>query len=278
MTKTVLHPFETYDQCTIAPGRSQLLIQMSYVGAAFYGVTPQPGLPTVAEAVQLEIQRHLGQPVKALTFTARTDKGVDAHVNFATGWLKDGPALPQAGITIQSTIQGLGPLHVLPVDPSVFARTIGLKKTYSYIFRDNFLEQDKSGMSYWDIHPPLEIEAMQEAAALFVGTHCFQSFQVRSGQEMRDTRCTIERSTVENVPKTNHREIKFTIQGNRFLRRMVRIMAGTLAEVGAGLMSPDAVYELLQSHSANLVGPTAPARGLTLEKITLVEDLSERLL
>ena len=232
MTKTVLHPFETYDQCPITPGRSQLLIRMSYVGAAFYGVTPQPGLPTVAEAVQLEIQRHLGQPLKALTFTARTDKGVDARVNFATGWLRDGPTLPQAGITIQSTIQGLGALHVLPVDPSVFARTIGLKKTYSYIFRDNFLEPDKSGMSYWDILPPLEIKAMQEAAALLLEPIISKAFRfVRSRR--CDTRCTIERSTIENIPKTSHREIKFTIQGNRFLRRMVRMMAGTLAEVGA---------------------------------------------
>ena len=98
------------------------------------------------------------------------------------------------------------------------ARTIGLKKTYSYIFRDNFLEPDKSGMSYWDILPPLEIKAMQEAAALFVGTHNFQSFQVRSERRCvtRDAPLNVQRLRTVFKNESSRNQIH-QFRGNRFL-------------------------------------------------------------
>ena len=276
MTADVLHPFERYDQSTIAPGRSQLLIQLSYQGTYFKGVPPQPGLPSVSDALQQELTHILGRPLKALVFTARTDKDVDAKVNYATGWLKDGPRIPDAGLKIAPRHPGLGPITILPVPQQTFARTLALSKTYSYRFRDGFLADEKESLTYWDILPTLSIPAMQKATTSLVGTHNFESFQVRPGKEERNTECTLYSVHVEPVLTNNHREIILTIRGNRFLRRMVRTLAGTLAEIGCGLMPAQAMTHFLEKPQPQWIGPTAPARGLTLQNIELATELSKR--
>ena len=251
-----------------------MLIRLHYLGAPFYGVPPQPGLTTVTDALQEQIQRTFGQPLKALTFTARTDKGVDADVNFATGWLKDGPAIPEGGLEISPHNNGLGRVDVVGVPHNVFARTISVSKTYTYRFRDSFLCDSKEGMSYWDIVPDLNLDLMQEAAASLVGTHDFQSFQVRAGKVPGNTHCTVFSSRLERSTDSNRSQIIFEICGESFLRRMVRTLAGTLAEIGCGLMPPETMRELLEAPNSAWVGPTAPARGLTLSHIHLKDSLS----
>jgi tRNA pseudouridine38-40 synthase len=273
MTRLYLHPFETFDQQVKAPGRNQVLIRLNYLGAPFYGVPPQPGLPTVTDALQEQIKRTFGQPLKALTFTARTDKGVDADVNFATGWFRDGPVIPKSGLQISAHTNGLGTVDVAEVPQDVFARTISLSKTYTYRFRDNFLSDSKKGMSYWDIHPKLNLDLMQEGAAAIVGTHNFESFQVRPGKEPRNTRCTVFSTRLERCIDSKNSPMIFEICGESFLRRMVRTLAGTLAEIGCGLMPPETMKNLLETPNSAWVGPTAPARGLKLSHIQLKENL-----
>ena len=270
-----LHPFETFDQQVTTPGRCQVLIRLSYRGSAFYGVPPQPELPSVTAALQEQMTRTFGQPLKALTFTARTDKGVDADVNFATGWLKDGPLLPKAGIQIAAHSNGLGALDISPVGQEVFARTISTSKTYTYRFRDQFLASSRQSVDYWDIHPKLKIELMQEAAHHITGRHNFESFQVRPRKEPSDTHCTVLSAQLRHCTEGEGSQIVFQICGESFLRRMVRTLAGTLAEIGCGLMPPSAMKELLEDPNPAWVGPTAPARGLKLSRIQLKKSLAD---
>lgn len=268
-----LHPFETFDQQVKVPGRSQVLLRLGYLGEPFYGVPPQPGLPSVTDALQEQITRTFGQPLKALTFTARTDKGVDADINFATGWLKDAPAIPKSGLQISAHTNGLGTIDVAAVAQNVFARTISTSKTYTYRFRDSFLADSKEAISYWDIYPKLNLNLMQEAAGYIVGTHNFKSFQVRPGKRPGDTSCTVFSSQLRHCVDSEHAQIIFEICGKSFLRRMVRTLAGTLAEIGCGLMPPETMKSLFDTPNSQWVGPTAPARGLTLSHIQLKEDL-----
>jgi len=273
MTRLSLHPFETFDQQVKTAGRSQVLIRLSYRGAPFYGVPPQPGLPSVTSALQKQMTRTFGQPLKALTFTARTDKGVDADVNFATGWLKTGPSIPSTGLRIESSQGGLGELEIASVPQDVFARTISLSKTYTYRFRDNFLAGSREGVGYWDIHPKLDIELMQEAAQHITGSHNFESFQVRPGKKPTNTNCTVLSSCIKRCDTAEGSQIIFQVCGESFLRRMVRTLAGTLAEIGCGLMPPSAMKELLENPNPMWIGPTAPARGLKLTHIELKKKL-----
>ena len=72
----------------------------------------------MSDALQQELTHILGRPLKALMFTARTDKGVNAGINYATGWLKDGPGVPDAGLQIAPQHQALGH-HDLPVPENI---------------------------------------------------------------------------------------------------------------------------------------------------------------
>ena len=275
MTSHVLHPFERYDQSTIAPGRSQFLLQLSYQGNHFNGVPPQPGLPSVTAALQKQLTHSLGHPLKALTFTARTDKGVHADVNYATGWLRDGPQIPAGGLQIIPQDSGLGTIQMFQVPEATFARTLAVSKTYSYRFRDGFLASEKDSLSYWDILPKLDLSAMQQAAACILGTHSFSSFQVRPGKENRNSMCTIYSAQLETCHHPSHQELVFTIRGDRFLRRMVRTLAGTLAEIGCGLMRPETIKTFINHVKPEWVGPTAPARGLTLRDIEIRSEFQK---
>jgi tRNA pseudouridine38-40 synthase len=106
---------------------------------------------------------------------------------------------------------------------------------------------------------PLDVDKMNEAAAYLVGEHDFASFAA-SGFSAKTTVRTIMRA---GVVRTGDRVI-FTVTGNGFLYNMVRIIAGTLLDIGTGLMEPDQVDVALRTCDRADSGPTAPAQGLTM--------------
>lgn len=116
------------------------------------------------------------------------------------------------------------------------------------------------------VHRPLDLDRMQRAAADFVGTHDFKSF-CNIHTQVQDTVRTIY---VCQVSRTGH-EIKIHIEGNGFLYNMVRIIAGTLIEIGSGLREADCVPAILQQKNRVAAGKTAPARGLTLIQLQFKE-------
>jgi tRNA pseudouridine38-40 synthase len=109
----------------------------------------------------------------------------------------------------------------------------------------------------------LDLAAMREAARHLVGTHDFASLQA-AGSSVRTSVRTLLRVEVEGTPGG---EIHFVLEGNGFLRHMVRNAVGTLLEVGAGRRPPDGLPALLAARDRRLAGATAPARGLTLERV-----------
>ncbi|MGH7283481.1 MAG: tRNA pseudouridine(38-40) synthase TruA, partial [Polyangiaceae bacterium] len=121
----------------------------------------------------------------------------------------------------------------------------------------------------WRIGWPLDTARMQEEARSIVGTHDFGAF--RSAHDARnETVRTITRATAE---MESERTLAFVIEGNAFLYNMVRILAGTLVDVGRGKLAPGAIDRALanplREEGRKLAGMTAPAHGLTLEKIEL---------
>lgn len=249
-------------------GRQQVLMKLSYRGRKFHGVPPQPGLLTVSDGLQSALVSYFGQRAKALVFTARTDRGVNADVNYATGWFQNGPRVPAEGVALAPVGYGLDCLHVMPTSNHTFARTLSVSKSYTYRFRTGTLAKSREDISFWDILPALDPQAMHVAAQVLVGEHDFSSFQIRGGENKGDNFCLIQRAYVAS----HGEEIVFSIEGARFLRRMVRILAGTLAEIGCGLMPVEEIYTLLKKPGPSWVGPTAPARGLTLSNVKLKRE------
>lgn len=139
-------------------------------------------------------------------------------------------------------------------------------KTYEYqILNRTF--PDPMHRLYADfIHYPLNIEAMQQAAAYLVGEHDFKSF-CSAGAQVKSTVRTIYKVTVE---KDRDDVIHIFVTGNGFLYNMVRIIVGTLTRIGLGYGKPEDMKEIIEACDRSQAGPTAPARGLTLVEIQYV--------
>ena len=113
------------------------------------------------------------------------------------------------------------------------------------------------------MRPPLDFAAMERAASVFLGTHDFASFQA-AGSTVRTTVRTIRRLDAEGCSRG---EIRLFVEGDGFLRHMVRALAGTLVEVGRGHRAEAALTAVLAARDRRRAGPTAPAAGLTLVRV-----------
>ena len=149
-----------------------------------------------------------------------------------------------------------------------------LSKTYQYRIlqsqiRDPFLERRT-----WRIVERLNHALMEEEALALVGTHDFAAF--RCGNDKRgNTERTLVRVSIE-VDPYDHRLFSWVIEGDRFLMHMVRIIVGTLVDVGRGRLAPGAFRRALTSCKRRDLGMTAPASGLYLRQIQLDSILTDR--
>ncbi len=109
------------------------------------------------------------------------------------------------------------------------------------------------------VHEPLEIDRMRAAAAYLIGEHDFTSFHSTRSQKKSSIR------TIYSIKiKKKDELIEITFHGNGFLHNMVRIIVGTLVEVGTGRMKPEYIKEIIDKNDRTLAGPTAPSKGLFL--------------
>ena len=147
------------------------------------------------------------------------------------------------------------------VTPDWHPRHCESRKTYEYrIYRGEFPMPIKRLYSHF-IYRPLNVEKMREAAKYLEGEHDFKSF-CQTGAQVESTVRTVYSVDVEEQGA----DLIIRVCGNGFLYNMVRIIAGTLLEVGQGKRTPESMPEILEARSRSAAGPTAPACGLTLIK------------
>ncbi|HEX2734748.1 MAG TPA: hypothetical protein VHM70_24250 [Polyangiaceae bacterium] len=243
------------------PVRQTALIELRYWGAFFHGVEPHPTLRTVGGELRARLEECAGQPARGLAFASRTDSGVDAEQNFATAWFRPDPSLETRMATLCEPVAcALQIKRIVWVPRALQARQCASCKAYRYrIARPNAdVEQA------WRVTPSLDLERMRRAASLLVGTHDFAAFRALHCSAKTSVR-TLYRFEVTR----DAAGICIDIEGDGFLRKMVRILVGTLAEVGAGLRSPEDVPGIVASRDRRRAGITAPAHGLTLRRVEL---------
>jgi len=159
-----------------------------------------------------------------------------------------------------------GSIHISKVQevPDRFhARFDAKAKTYRYVIHNtkNRNVFDRNYCLY--VGPTLNVPAMQEAATHFVGTHDFKSCQATGGPQKHSTVRTISELQVDQ----NGEKITIDVTGDGFLYNMVRIIVGTLVEVGLGRIRPDQIDEILQSKDRERAGRTAQPQGLYLMRV-----------
>jgi tRNA pseudouridine38-40 synthase len=166
-------------------------------------------------------------------------------------------------------------LSITEVPPGFHARFSARSKTYRYLLRAGGIASPFERHSVWHVAEPLDSTRMAQAAETLVGAHDFAAFQ-SSGSHVATTRRTLSRSVVfEPEEQTLHlvrspalgRLLAYEVQGDGFLRYMVRAIVGTLVEVGRHAREPASVAGLLQGSSRAEAGATAPAHGLYLLRV-----------
>jgi tRNA pseudouridine38-40 synthase len=245
-------------------------LSLEYDGSAFEGWQVQPGdhrtVQGVLEAALAQVTR---EEVRVLA-AGRTDSGVHAEAQIVALVLeaaRDAAALMRA-------LNGVLPADVVvrgcaEVPEGFHPRYAATRKVYRYRIW-NGAERSPLRRDRWHwVRAPLDVDALRDAAAALIGPHDFAAFQA-AGSDVTSTKRRIDR--VEILGEAGG-ELVIEVEGSGFLRHMVRILVGTLLEVGLGRRSAAEMPEILASGDRRRAGRTAPAAALTLVRVDYDEAL-----
>ncbi|WP_216690478.1 tRNA pseudouridine(38-40) synthase TruA [Hymenobacter siberiensis] len=237
-------------------------LHLAYDGTSYCGWQIQPGMPTV----QAEIDRCLTQILRRPTYclgSGRTDSGVHASHQVAHFDADLHETLPLDVLLYRlrrALPPDIGVLRLHPVPANAHARFSAEERNYEYfvVTQPNPFRRDQA--LYVD--RPLDIAAMNEAAGYMVGQFDFTSFsKVKGGENHYVCYCTA--AGWHPAPGG----WVFRIRANRFVRGMVRLVVGTLLDVGRGKLTPRQFQELLWAQKRVDAGSAAPAKGLFLSRV-----------
>ena len=241
----------------------RIKLTVAYEGTDYCGWQVQPNGTSVQSVLDRALSTWLGEEIRTIG-ASRTDAGVHALGNvavFDTEARMPGEKFAYAlntrlpeDIRIQESAEVPSEFHPR------FTRTI---KTYEYkILNRRFPDPLRRRDSFfW--YGSLDLEKMKEAALCIEGTHDFRSFAAAGGNTFENGGSTVR--TVYKTELWNENDmIHFRITGNGFLYNMVRIIAGTLLEVGKGNLKPQDIPAIIEARDRSKAGPTARACGLTL--------------
>ena len=237
---------------------------VAYDGTDYCGWQVQPNGITVEEVLNRELSRLLKEEI-TVTGASRTDSGVHSLGNVAV--FDTDTRMPAEKISYainQRLPEDIVVQDSCEVPEDFHPRFAASQKTYEYkILNRKFPMPTLRRDTLFYCHP-LDEGRMRQGAAFLVGTHDFTSFSSVKAQTNTFVR-TVHELTVE---RTEDDIIHIRITGNGFLYNMVRIIAGTLLQVGAGKLEPEDVGRILAAKDRGAAGPTAPAHGLTMIGIT----------
>ncbi len=254
-----------------------ILLTIEYDGSDFSGWQRQPE----ARTVQGELERALSHVCCSdiqINGTSRTDAGVHALGQRASFICNSGIPTDRIKLAVnnllaggQNSQRGVGDVRIVDVQemPMDFhARFNSVGKTYRYVIR-NSADVDIFSRNYcYEVQRPLDVEAMREAAKFIEGTHDFRCFQAAGGNERLTTVRTIHRLDIQRAAEN----VIIEVTGDGFLYNMVRIIVGTLVEVGLGKREPGELQGIIESCDRQNAGHTAPAEGLYLLEIYYSEE------
>jgi len=240
-------------------------LTVSYDGTDYNGwqiQTEPKGVKTIQGVIEEGLKKLTGEEIKVVA-AGRTDAGVHALgqvIHFDTNSSIPVERYPKA---LESVLpKDIVPLKAQVVDSSFHARFSAKSKTYKYTIDLGEMPQVFMRRFAYHYPFPLDFTAMQEAAKLLIGTHDFTSF-CASGSSVKDFTRTITSCHLWREEQFLHLQVS----GDGFLYNMVRIMGGTLLEVGRGKIDPRQITEIIEAKNRDAAGPTLPPYGLCLMKV-----------
>lgn len=246
-----------------------MLMLISYDGSEYKGWQRQPHEMSIQGTIEKTLKRLLNEEI-LIHGAGRTDAGVHS--------IKGQTASFNLTTHIESEQLRYALNRALPTSihidkmkrvPDTFhARYDAIGKTYQYRI-DQSIEANPLRAKYvHHLNKPLDFEAIKRAMPFFIGTHDFKTFMA-SGSKIEDTVRMIYSFNLEK----HEDEYVFTISGNGFLYNMIRIIMGSLIQVGYHKIKPDEIPEIIKSGDRSRARHTAPASGLYLINVDYEQDL-----
>ena len=236
---------------------------IEYDGKEFNGWQKQPTKLNIQGEIERAIKQITGEDVD-LTASGRTDAGVHAFGQVANFKTNSNIPIEKIPIALNSNLKkSILIKSAEEVEERFHSRLNCKRKTYRYIINNS-----KYGTAIYrnlETHIPmkLDIQKMQEAVQYFEGEHDFKAFKA-SGTSSKSSVRTIYKAEV--IDAGNER-IYIDLTGNGFLYNMVRIIAGTLVEVGLGKIEPNEIKTIIESKKRENAGKTLPPQGLYLVNV-----------
>ena len=240
--------------------RKNYKLSIAYDGTRFFGWEHQPNTDmTIQGKLENVLSRMTGEEIEVIG-SGRTDAGVHArnmtaNVHMTTSMTEE---------EIRDYLNEYLPDDICVKDVRIcsdrfHSRYNALGKTYRYTCYIGALKPVFDRKYVWKLDEVPDVEKMREAASYLIGTHDFASF-CGNPKMKKSTVRKVDR--IEIVSKGSY--LTFTYHGSGFLQYMVRILTGTLIEVGLGKRTPESMADLIEAKDRRLAGPTAPACGLTM--------------
>jgi len=244
---------------------------LAYDGTDYFGFQRQAGdTPTIQGTVEAALRQVTQQEV-TVTGAGRTDTGVHATgqvIAFDVAWRHEASALLRAlnanlpeSIALQSLVEAATDFH-----PRFDARS----RAYTYTLYFAPVRQPLWMRCAWHIatdRPPA-LDAMQQAAAGLVGTHDFATFGTPPQGDSTIREVFRSEIVLEAQPEQSSYVVRYEIEANAFLYRMVRRIVGGLARVGRGELTPEHFLTAFRAADGTWPNPSAPAHGLCLTRVT----------
>jgi tRNA pseudouridine38-40 synthase len=239
-----------------------VLLTVAYDGTNYSGWQVQPNGLAVQQVVEEALEQLLKERVQVRS-SGRTDAGVHARAmaaSFSTS----------RNLPLRAFVEGAN--RFLPADIAIQSACIvpeGFKpitmahaKRYRYTIINSTVRTPLDRLYSWQVRESLDLVAMEEAAGRFVGSHDFAAF--------RASNC-VARTTVRRIDSVlitrDGARITIDVTGGGFLKNMVRVMVGTLVDIGKGRFAPSDIDRLLRGGDRKEAGSTAPACGLCLMEV-----------
>ena len=238
-------------------------IIVEYDGTDFVGWQKQENGPSIQSSLEDAIKKITSETVSVFG-AGRTDSGVHAKGQVAHFEFSKNISLDNIRDGINQHLRPLpiAILDVKEVNDDFHARFSAKLRTYEYLIINRRAPLTFNKNLAWGVFKKLNMDAMKDAASNFVGKHDFNAFRSVDCQSSSPIK-TIQSCSIE----TNDQHIKLNVSAKSFLHSQVRIMVGTLIEVGKGKFNSSDVKDIIKSRDRSQAGATAPAHGLYLLKV-----------
>lgn len=240
---------------------------VAYHGGSFQGWQKQTGQRTVQGCLEAALEKLCGEPV-SVKAAGRTDAGVHARGQLVSSTFTSRVRPEKMVLALNAQLDAdLSVLSADVVNDAFDAKRDSIAKRYVYRVHHAVAHDPFLGPFRWHVRGRIDVDKMRRAAIDLVGEHDYESFRSVHCDAAHARRYLWKVDVTTDGP-----EIAIEVRGNAFCRNMVRIIAGTLVDIGRGRIDEGAIPGILAARKREAAGITAPPEGLTMEEVYLPQD------